>query len=165
MAQQQPITGVWFPNVLVANDITWGTNLKVCAVLDTWNPDVDLALGYDTVGPNVSGQTPFDHEASGSGYTAGGINLTNVGYSVAGGRFTLTADDVVFSSVTLAGVRHVVFYDPNATTPVANPIVAVYTYTDLLTNSGGNFTVPLADISDGAPVDNCVAALRNPGVS
>lgn len=152
----EPGTGLWFPNLLVANDLTW-TNIRAVPVLGTWDPDIDLALGYNA---GESGQQVADHEASGTGYTAGGQLISNHTKSVAGGRFYLSADTLVFTSVALSNVKHVVFYDDDGTSPVANPIIAVFTYTDLLTNSGGNFVVPLPD----TPVTNCIAAVSNPGV-
>lgn len=162
-----PATGFWFPNILAPNNISWASpNLKAAAVLGTWSPNIDAPLGWADDSQNTSGHSPSAHEATGTGYSAGGIALTNVVKSVAGGKFYLSADDVVFTSVTLTDVKHIVFYDNSTATggiPVNKPIIAVYTYSPTLSNSGGNFTIPLADIADGAPVNNCVGALRNPG--
>ena len=148
-------TGLWFPNVLVENDIAWGAvnPLKACAVLDSWTPDWDAQLGYGDIGTD-------EHAVTGN-YVAGGFDLANIVKSTTGGRFTLTADDIAWTLITLTAVKHIVVYDPDGTSPVTDPIVAGYTYTNLLSNSGGTFTVPWQD----SPVANCVAALRNPGVS
>lgn len=158
-----PGTGLWLPNFVAGHDITFGTNLKACAVLSTWDPDTTLTLGYSA---GETGETPSDHEHAATGnYVTGGFALTSVASTITNGRWVLTANNIEWSSITLSDVKHIVVYDPSGTSPQTDPIVAVYTFATTLSNGGGTFTVPWADITDGAPVDNCVAALRNPGVS
>ena len=129
-----PSTGIWWPNFVGVNDdITFGTNLKLALVKGTWDPTLTSTLGWGSIS---------SHEATGSGYTAGGKALTTVGSTISSDRWRLTADNVSWDPSTIADVEFAVVYDPDATAPVADAVVFVIAYDNPLENNGGSFTIP-----------------------
>ena len=75
-------------------------------------------------------------ESSGTGYTAGGQTLTNVGVSLSGTTAYLDFDDVTWaaSSITAAGA---LIYNSTE----ANKAVAILSFGGTYTSTNGNFTV------------------------
>jgi hypothetical protein len=70
-----------------------------------------LAAGY-TPDKDHDFRDDVTGEVTGTGYTAGGITLTNVAatYDAASDRVKVDADDAEFGTVTLSGVTAVVVY-------------------------------------------------------
>lgn len=147
-----PDTGLWIPNITQANDIDW-TSLKVALVKDTWSPSIDGTYSYSSIGSD---------EASGTGYSSGGMSLTSVSVDRTGGKFVVTADQPVFSGLSgVADVAGCVFYCDTSSSPVANAIVAVTKFSETAGSVSGTLTIPLLS----SPSTNTVVAIRNPGVS
>ncbi len=152
-----PMTGLWTPNVFAAagHDIDLsGVGLKAALMLNPFftGGDIDTETGWADV--SVA-------EVTGTGYTAGGQLLSNPVLDLTGGRMILTADNLQWPSSTISGAAGVVVYDPNGTSPVAAPLVAVYKFDSIASNAGGLFEVPWP----ATPAPGTVFAVRNPGVA
>lgn len=120
-----------FANPTGADGIKWSTDTFKCALFNSsWTPDVTAALGYSST-----------NEISGTGYTAGGKALTSITITRNGSGFRMVADPVVWSSSALSGVAYAAVYSDTATSPVADPIVAIFKLSSTGENGGGNFTM------------------------
>ena len=74
-------------------------------------------------------------EVSGSGYTAGGVILTNVTWTELDGSATLDCDDPLWSDSSFTA-RYAVFYDDTTTFP-ADVLMFLYDFnTNQLVNNG-----------------------------
>lgn len=145
-----PTTGLVIPTVFAdGHNIDWDGDTWKCALFNSsWSPSLTSALGYSTT-----------NECSGTGYTAGGKALTGVSITRTGGQFLFTADDVEWTASTLTDVAAAAVYSDTATSPVADPIVAVFQLAVSGANSGGTFTVKWPD----SPATNTV--IHIPGAS
>lgn len=76
------------------------------------------------------------NEASGTGYTAGGQTLTNVGVSLSGTTAYLDFDDVTWSSATISAAGALI-YDSSQ----SNKAVCVLSFGGTYSSTNGNFTV------------------------
>ncbi len=82
-----------------------GDTFKAALIKNTHTPDA-----ADTDFADISG----DELAAGSGYTAGGEDLTSVTWSESGGVVTFDADDVLWASITFTGIRYLAIYSDTA---------------------------------------------------
>ena len=85
------------------------------------------------------------NEVTGTGYTAGGVNLTNVTPTTSGTTGFSDFADAVFSSVTITARGSLIYNSTNG-----NRAVAVNDFSEDKTASGGDFTVtfPTPDASN-----------------
>mgnify|MGYP003340151649 FL=1 len=75
-------------------------------------------------------------ESSGTGYTAGGETLTNVGVSLSGTTAYLDFDDVTWAASSISAAGALIY---NSTE--ANKAVAILSFGGTYTSTNGNFTV------------------------
>ena len=75
-------------------------------------------------------------ESSGTGYTAGGQTLTNVGVSLSGTTAYLDFDDVTWAASSISAAGALIY---NSTE--ANKAVAILSFGGTYTSTNGNFTV------------------------
>jgi len=78
--------------------------------------------------------------SSNSNYTAGGNSITTVTPTTSGVTAFVDCDNVVFSNVTISGVRGALFYNDAATSP-ANAAVAVLDFGGDKGATNGDFTI------------------------
>lgn len=75
-------------------------------------------------------------EASGTGYTAGGKELTNVGITVSGTVAYIDFDDVTWTSTTISAAGALIYNSSKL-----NRAVAVFNFGGTYTSTNGDFTV------------------------
>ena len=75
-------------------------------------------------------------ESSGSGYTAGGETLTNVGVSLSGTTAYLDFDDVTWAAATISAAGALIYNSSQS-----NKAVAVLSFGATYSSTNGNFTV------------------------
>lgn len=78
------------------------------------------------------------NEVSGTGYTAGGINLTNFTSGLDGSTAYITFDDAVWTSATITA-RGALIYNSSK----SNKAVAVFDFGGDVVSTSGTFTVDL----------------------
>jgi|TARA_R110000751_G_scaffold276031_2_gene376949 hypothetical protein len=90
------------------------------------------------------------NEASGTNYTAGGNPITTITPTATGTTAFVDANDVVFTNVTISGIRGAVFYNNAPVSGGGTPSVAVLDFGSDKAASAGDFTVvmPTADASN-----------------
>lgn len=120
---------------LIAGDIQIGVHTIKCALMEVgYTPAQDLDESWDDIST---------YEASGTGYTAGGVELTTISPTYDSGTNTLSiaCDDPAWTGLTLDNpVRYAVFYREN-TTGATSWLLA---YSDFGSNqdvTGGNASV------------------------
>lgn len=79
-------------------------------------------------------------EASGAGYAAGGQTLTGVGWSVAGGRAALHADDPAWTEATITA-RYALIHVAKTVGGLTDPLVCLLDFGADRGVTGGTFTV------------------------
>lgn len=76
------------------------------------------------------------NEASGTGYTAGGQTLTNVGVSLSGTTAYLDFDDVTWTTATISAAGALIYNSSES-----NKAVAVLSFGGTYSSTAGNFTL------------------------
>lgn len=76
------------------------------------------------------------NEASGTGYTAGGQTLTNVGVSLSGTTAYLDFDDVTWTTATISAAGALIYNSSQG-----NKAVAILSFGGTYSSTAGNFTV------------------------
>jgi len=115
-------------------EIDWDTDtIKVALLTNAYTPNQDTHNYYDDVSSN---------EVSGTGYTGGGITLTNKTntYNGASNVIVLDADDVTWSSSTITA-RYAVVYDASPATNATKPLIGYVDFGSDQSSSNGNFTI------------------------
>jgi hypothetical protein len=116
-------------------EIDWDTDtIKVALLTNSYTPDQDAHNYFDDVSTyEVSGAT---------GYTSGGLTLTNKTNTYNSGTNTivLDADDVTWSSSTITA-RYAVVYDASPATNATRPLVGYVDFGSDQSSSNGNFTI------------------------
>lgn len=116
-------------------EIDWDSDtIKVALLTNSYTPDQDAHNYFDDVAANeVSGAT---------GYTSGGITLTNKTntYSGASNVIVLDADDVTWTSSTITA-RYAVIYDATPSTNATRPLIGYVDFGSDQSSSNGNFTI------------------------
>jgi hypothetical protein len=116
-------------------EIDWDTDtIKVALLTNSYTPDQDAHNYFDDVSTNeVSGAT---------GYTSGGITLSNKtnSYNSSTNVITLDADDVTWSSSTITA-RYAVIYDASPATNATKPLIGYVDFGSDQSSSNGNFTI------------------------
>lgn len=105
--------------------------------------DDDQVLTPDFAGTSTDARYAdlTDELAAGGGYATGGMALTGVTWTTAGGVTKFDADDLVWAALTKVGVKYVAIYD---TTAANDPLLG---YMDLdeggdgVDSSGLDFTI------------------------
>jgi hypothetical protein len=115
-------------------EIDWDTDtIKVALLTNAYTPNQDTHNYYDDVSSN---------EVSGTGYTGGGVTLTNKTntYNGASNVIVLDADDVTWSSSTITA-RYAVVYDASPATNATKPLIGYVDFGSDQSSSNGNFTI------------------------
>lgn len=76
------------------------------------------------------------NETSGTGYTAGGQTLTNVGVSLSGTTAYLDFDDVTWTTATISAAGALIYNSSQG-----NKAVAILSFGGTYSSTAGNFTV------------------------
>lgn len=109
-----------------------------------------LAL-YSTVsGFTASGTTAYTttNEASGTGYSAGGLALTNTAVSVANNVAFVDFSDVTFSTATITAAAALIYN----TTVAGTPAVVVLDFGGDKTSTNGDFTIQFPDANSTSAI-------------
>lgn len=109
-----------------------------------------LAL-YSTVsGFTASGTTAYTttNEASGTGYSAGGLALTNTAVSVASNVAFVDFSDVTFSTATITASAALIYN----TTVAGTPAVVVLDFGGDKTSTNGDFTIQFPDANSTSAI-------------
>lgn len=115
-------------------EVDWDTDtIKVALLSNAYTPDQDAHNYFDDVSTN---------EVTGTGYTQGGITLTNKTNTYNSGTNTvvLDADDVTWSSSTITA-RYAVVYNASPATNATRPLIGYVDFGSDQSSSNGNFTI------------------------
>lgn len=115
-------------------EIDWDSDtIKVALLSNGYTPDQDAHNYFDDV---------VAFEVAGTGYTAGGLTLSNKTntYNAATNTVILDADDVTWSSSTITA-RYAVVYDATPATDAAKPLIGFVDFGADQSSSNGNFTI------------------------
>lgn len=129
-----PATSKMFGRLLMSlanKEINMNTDtFKVMLVTSAWTPDQDT-MQYKSAVTN---------EASGAGYTAGGLTLASqaVTYDAATNTLKFDASDVSWNNSTIAA-RYAVVYDATPGSDATRPLVAYTDYGENVSTTNGTF--------------------------
>ena len=115
------VTALMFAEGVVnayANNITWGTNVKVALLDNTFVPDQDTDATWASISAD---------EVAGTGYTAGGQALVAPTNANTANVITLDANDVTWGSSSITA-RGAVIYNSSTTAGSANRAVLVLNF-------------------------------------
>ena len=115
-------------------EIDWDSDtIKVALVTNAYSPDQDGHAYWSSVVGN---------EVSGTGYTAGGITLSNRSntYNAATNTTILSADDVTWANSTITA-RYAVVYNATPGTDATRPLIGFVDFGSDQSSSNGNFTI------------------------
>lgn len=84
-------------------------------------------------------------EVTGTGYTAGGVQLTGVSVAASGDNAVFTASNPAWATATISANGAVLFKRVGAdlTTPADDPIIALFDFGETVASTAGTFTVNL----------------------
>lgn len=107
--------------------------IKVALVNSSYTPNQDTHDYWDDVST---------HQVSGTGYTAGGVTLTNktVTYDSANNVIILDADDAVWPNSTITA-RYAVIYNDSGATAAQKVLLGYVDFGSDQSSTNGNFTV------------------------
>jgi hypothetical protein len=107
--------------------------IKVALFKSTYTPNIDTDIYFSDISAN---------EASGTGYTSGGVTLTSpvVTTDTTNDRGVFSGANTTFSSVTLADFRYVVAYKSTGVAGTS-PLMSVYDLGSTQSSSGGSVTI------------------------
>lgn len=108
------------------------TSLKCMLCTSAYVPDQDL---HDY-------KNDVTNEVTGTGYTAGGVTLTNVvaNYTGATNIFKLDADDAAWAGSTITA-RYAVIYDNSPATDATRPLICYIDFGADVSSTAATFTV------------------------
>lgn len=110
--------------------INFGSDtFKAMLVSDSYSPD----FSNDSVYSDISA-----FEATGTGYSAGGVTLSGVSWTTTGGLNKFTATSPTWSTITTTA-RFCVIYDTSA----SNALICCMDFGQNMTTVAGSFTVPI----------------------
>lgn len=115
-------------------EIDWDTDtIKVALLTNSYTPDQDAHNYWDDVST---------YQVTGTGYTAGGIALTNKTntYTGASNVIVLDADDVTWSTSTITA-RYAVIYNDSPATNATKNLIGYVDFGSDQSSSNGNFTI------------------------
>lgn len=117
--------------LFLKGDIDLDSPCNVALVLSGYSPNIDTHDYFDDI----------TNEASGAGYTAGGITLssTTVILDTTGDEAEFDAADITWSSSTITA-RGAVLYR-NTGTASTSPLIAYFDFGSDQSSSSGNFTI------------------------
>lgn len=90
----------------------------------------------------VSDITAVATEASGTGYTAGGVALSSVTWTASGHVFTLDCADPSWASSTI-DAAYALFYDSTPGTDATNPVLCYWDFGGTQSSSAGTYTLTI----------------------
>lgn len=82
-------------------------------------------------------------EASGTGYSAGGLTLASVTFTESGHVYTLSCTSPAWTSSSIAAA-FAVFYDSTPGTDATNPVMCYWDLGGTQTSSAGTFTLTIS---------------------
>lgn len=108
------------------------TGLKVLLATSSYVPDQDSHIYKSSI----------TNEVVGTGYTSGGVALTNVivAYSGTTNTITVDSDDVVWASSTITA-RYAVIYDSTSGVDGTSPLIGYIDFGADMSSNNGNFTI------------------------
>lgn len=130
------VTGKLYGNVFKAafnKEIDWDTDTIKCMLTTSlYTPDQDLHDYYDHV----------TNEVTGTGYSAGGVTLTNktTTYTGATNKHVLDADDAVWATSTITA-RTAVVYDAQTGVSTTEPLICYQQSDADISSTAGEFRV------------------------
>lgn len=120
-----------FPAKLANGEIDWDTDTVKVALLNSGHtPSQDSHDYFSDVSAN---------EVTGTGYTAGGVQLTNVSvsYTAASNTQTFDADNVVWSGSTITARYAVVYVDTGSA--ATSPLIGLVDFGEDKSSNSGDF--------------------------
>ena len=114
------------------NDLSDNTNTHIKVMLLTSSASPDQETWED--------KGDVTNEVTGTGYTAGGAELTNKSISESTKVTTFDADDVTWSSSTITA-RYAVIYDDTPTNDTDKKLIAYIDFGEDKSSENGNFTL------------------------
>lgn len=127
----------WFGKALIA----WANKevdllddtIKVMLTTSSYTPDQDTHDYKDDV----------TNEVSGTGYTAGGMQLANdtLTYTAGSNVLKYDADDVTWTTVTLTDVKNAVIYDDTPGTAATKPLIGFGVIDTAVNPNAGNLVI------------------------
>lgn len=113
-----------------------------------FNKEIDLDTDVIKVMLVGAGYTPdqaahrykssVTSEASGAGYTAGGVALAGVSLNASSLTVSLDADDTSWPSSTISG-RYLVIYDSSPGSDATRPLISVVDFGEVVSTTSGTF--------------------------
>lgn len=96
--------------------------------VDLNSHEIKCLITDDTYTPNRDTHrylSDVTGEITGTNYTPGGLILQNptIGWDTARGRFVFDAEDLLWPTVTLDGIRRAVIYDNTPATDATKPLI------------------------------------------
>lgn len=127
------VTAHWYTNGLLSamnGKTNWTSdNIQVMLYTSAYTPNQANDVYKDVVNPT---------EASGTGYTAGGVVLSSKTSTASGTTVTLSAANVTWSSSTITAAGAIIYDN----TPASNkPLLAYVDFGGSQSSSNGNFTI------------------------
>lgn len=118
------------------------------AMVSAFNKEVDLegdeiramlcTSAYEPDQVNHRYKSDVTGEVSGTGYTAGGVQLANVSLSTVGTTLRLNADDVQWPSSSITG-RYLVYYDAEPGSDATRPLLGFVDFGEDVSTTSGTF--------------------------
>ena len=116
-------------------------NLTDLSVVGT---DINVALLAAAHTPNQNTHDNFEdvsgNQVSGTGYTAGGAEITTKSLSTTGRVTTFDGDDVEWTSSTITA-QYAVIYDATPALPADQKLIALIDFGEELSSSDGTFKI------------------------
>lgn len=130
------VTAFWFGQAMIKalnKEIDWDSDaIKVALITSSYTPNQDTHAYFS----DITG------EATGTGYTSGGQELTSktISYDAATNVIKLDAADVTWASSTITA-RYAVIYDDSPSTAATKPLLAYVDFGTNQSSNNGNFTI------------------------
>ncbi len=91
----------------------------------------------------VSDVTAVATEASGTGYTAGGVTIASPSFSASGHVYTLTSGTNPSWATSTISAAYALIYDSTPGTSSTNPVIGYVDFGGTVSSSGGTFTLTI----------------------
>jgi hypothetical protein len=122
-----------FLNALATKQVNLATDsLKVMLVTGSYSPNQAT---------DQFASTPQAFEASGSGYTSGGLALQSVSVTDTGNTLTLTAANTVWATLSVTNIRYAVVYDATPGSFATDPVIAYVDFGAAQSPTGVTFEI------------------------
>ena len=107
------------------------TTIKVALLADTYTPDQTTDDNWGDVS---------SHEISGTGYTAGGQEVSTKTVNDVSGAATFDGDNILWASSTLSA-RYVVIYDDTPAADADKKLIGYIDYEEVKQSTGGDWEI------------------------